>query len=166
MGEIKIYPRIKNVDHKTVVIIEPTFQCDYSIDDYVHPAVYVEVEYYVKGDLVFKFSFKKVINWESYRDDFCNVNHASDMGVVRVAEDLINKGLNTIGLDGLNTLDIYDIASGRLLDKNTIIDILTKKLELTYYNEEDIDGFINHGGTLVIPSDGFYELEITLPSTY
>ena len=166
MGKIIVYPRIKNDDHKTVVIIEPTFQYDYSMDDCLHPAVYVEVEYYGKGDLVFKFLFKKVINWDYYRDDCCNVNHSSDMGVVRVAEDLINEGLNTIGLDGLNTLDIYAIANGRLLDKNTIIDILTKKLKLTYYNEEDIDGFINHGGSLVIPSDGFYELEITLPSTY
>ena len=139
MGKIIVYPRIKNDDHKTVVIIEPTFQYDYSMDDCLHPAVYVEVEYYVKGDLVFKFLFKKVINWDYYRDDCCNVNHSSDMGVVRVAEDLINEGLNTIGLDGLNTLDIYAIANGRLLDKNTIIDILTKKLKLTYYNEEDID---------------------------
>lgn len=158
MGIRTIHPKSADSSYSTVVTIEPSFEENLLMPELVYPAAFIRVESLENGKLLFNATFKKVLDETPLADECRYVDCAADMTVVQTADRLINGDLSAIGLDGLNDFDIHHMfASLRIidiLDRDTMIKIFSKTLNLPYVNRE------TKIAMLVPPKNGFYELEV------
>lgn len=147
-----VYPKMVTDVNKTEVTITPAAEIDIE-HEVVLPAACIKVDYLVNcGHLLFSASFKKLLDETPFGGEYsdANVNAATEK-----ASDLINGDLSAIGLEGLETLDVYRflVENKAPLNNDTIKAIISASLHLPYIYEE----------ALCPPVNGFYRLEVDWP---
>lgn len=146
-----ICPELVDTSKETKVTITPSFfPGDY---DDAYPECRVNIEYYESGRMIFTAYFDKLLS-----DDPWPFGSNGEYAIWR-AEDLLEGSLSSVGLGGLETLDIYKVSGmSPYLAKFRMAEILEKALNLPYYTLDDFHQVHHPEGCA--PVDCFYNLVI------